>query len=119
MSLFMTVLIERIHILAQNYVIFLEKHQRSILKNFQYESWTSVERLGKYLSRKTNSNYFVQISCSNSMVKLRQTLRITKSVKKKIARGLGSIRSKIRSKKLKSATVVHKIFQTNSVFHVK
>ena len=49
------------------------------MKGFQYQIWTSVNRLGKELSSKTNFSAFLQINCFNFMFKMCH--RVTKTVK--------------------------------------
>ena len=58
------------HSVAEIYFIFLKTGPRSIFKGFQYQIWTSVKRLEKELSSKTNFITSLQISYSNFGLKL-------------------------------------------------
>ena len=49
MSLLTALIVKKSHILVLVYIIFLEKHRILNLKGFQYQIWTSVKKLGKYL----------------------------------------------------------------------
>ena len=68
MSLLTGSIVKNRHILAG----ILKKRQRPILKDFQYEIWTSVKRSGKQLLSETNFIPFLQINCSNLRLKLWQ-----------------------------------------------
>ena len=76
LSLFMSLLtasiVKNSPILAGIYFIFLKKHRMLNLKGFQYQIWTSVNRSGKYLARKTHFSPFLHISRSNFTSKLCQ-----------------------------------------------
>ena len=70
MPLLTDFMVKNSHILARICFIFLTKRPKPNSKGFQYQIWTSVKRLGKQLSRKTNFSPFLQISCSNFKLKL-------------------------------------------------
>ena len=83
-------------------------------------SWTSVKKSGKKLSNKTNFSTFLQTSCSNFRLNFRLKLYSRPQIYQNyqtnhVWRGLGWIKSKI----LFPETILAKVFQTNSSFHVK
>ena len=47
MSLLVALIVKNSHILAGIYYIILRKHPRPNLKGFQYQTWTSVKKIGK------------------------------------------------------------------------
>ena len=60
---------------------FFKKRPRPNLEGFQDQIWTSVERSGKWSSSKAYFSAFLQISCSNFMLKLCQMLKVMTIVK--------------------------------------
>ena len=54
MSLLTALIAKNSHILAEIYIIFLEKHPTPKLKGFQYQIRTSVKGLGRNLLSKQN-----------------------------------------------------------------
>ena len=70
MYLLTALIVRNGHILARIYFIFLKKLPRLNLKGFQYQIWTSVAKLGKKLSSKTNIGTLLKINCSDFRLKL-------------------------------------------------
>ena len=82
MSLLTALIAKNSHILAEIYIIFLEKHPTPKLKGFQYQIRTSVKGLGRTLLSKTKFSALLQIGCSNFRLNCIKVLRVTNIVKK-------------------------------------
>ena len=78
MSLLISLIAKKIHILTRIYFIFLIKRLRPNLKVFQHQIWTSVKRSGKKLTTKANLSAFFQISCYNFRLK---SYKLVKQIK--------------------------------------
>ena len=73
-------------------------------------------KIGKAVTNKGNLMTFLQLSCSNFNLKLSGSFKSYKNCK---WNKLWSSLMSARSKKLFPETIIHKIFETNSSFHVK
>ena len=99
-----------------NSLYISKKSPRPNLKVFQYQIWISRKRLAKYLSSKTNLKVFLEISWPNSSLKICQRPYSYKNCQtNQIWRTLG----RARNKKLSQEPLIHKLFETNSIFHMK
>ena len=120
LSLFMSILIalifKKFSILVEFYFIFPKEHRRLNLKGFQCQIWTSVKRLWKYLSSKTNLSTFLQFSCSKFRLKLFQRPSSCKNCQ---IDEFGRSLRWVRGKKLFAEITIHKILEINSNFYVK
>ena len=74
LSLFISLLTTRIvqnnHILAEIYFTFLKSYPRLKLKNFQYQIWTSVKKIGKVVIKLDNFQFLLNNISSNFKLKL-------------------------------------------------
>ena len=116
LCLLTALIVKNSHILIGIYFIFLKKRPRPNLKGFQYQTWTSVKRSESSYQVNQNFTTFLQITGSNFNLKLCQRPKSYENVPKNhIWRGLW----RARIKKLFPETIIYKIFETNSSFHVK
>ena len=70
MPLLLAPIVKNCEMLVGIYFIFLKEHPRPNLKDFQQQIWTSLKRSEKELSGMTKFSTFLQISCSDFILKL-------------------------------------------------
>ena len=92
LSLLTALILQSSPILARIYITFLKNYCILKLKGFQFQIWSSVKRLVKYLLSKTNFSTFLHISCSSFRLKLCQRSKSYKNCQtNQIWRGLGKV----------------------------
>ena len=99
--------VKKSHILAEIYFIFQKKRPRLDLKGFEYQIWT--------LKNDQKNSYQVrQILAIFCRLVARRVTKIVKKIK------FEGNRDEFRvAEKLFPKTIIDKIFETNSSFHVK
>ena len=116
MSLLTAPIVKNSHIYAEIYFIFLKKGPKTNLQVFQYEILTSVERSEKQLGSKATFSTFLQLGCLNFKLKLCERPWSYKSCEQdQVPRCLG----RVRRKAMFPETIIHKVFEKSSSFHVK
>ena len=116
MSLLTFLILKNSHSQYGIYYIFLKKRLAINLKGFQNQIGNSVEIMKKQLSSKPKFRESLQTFCSN--LRLKPCQRPYSYKRLPCRQNLqGSVVSS--NKKLYPEIIIHKIFQTNSSYHVK